>query len=178
MCGGGGRFVDIYTTAELLWLWLHFHTVSGDFVVTASVARAAELLVVRRPVSLITSPVLEPPHFNWNSSLHISPIKLFGFLSSRVHKFWTAGAKVSGFARSSRQLSATSHVKRVGRPRRGRELCLAGCFLPESRGNRTEGERTVFLLSILSFSPLASVCVWSDEGCGGGGVFRRSWGEC
>lgn len=84
MCGGGGdRFVDIYTTVELLWLWLHFHTVSGDFVVTASVARAAELLVVRRPVSLITSPVLEPwrpttwwpttsPHVYWEGSTPLS----------------------------------------------------------------------------------------------------------
>lgn len=86
------------------------------------------------------------PFFNLNSSLHISPTKLFGFLSSRVHKFWTAGAKVSVFARLSQQLPTTSDVKWVCRPWRRKA---------ESRGSRTERKRTVVLLSILSPSSFA-----------------------
>lgn len=61
-------------------MWgVHYHAVSEVFVVTTSVARAAELPVVQRPVSLITSPVLEPwqpttwwpttsPHVYWEVS--------------------------------------------------------------------------------------------------------------
>lgn len=58
----GGVFLHISThLCNCLTTELHvpYHTVSEVFVVTTSVARAAELPVVRRPVSLITCLVLE-----------------------------------------------------------------------------------------------------------------------
>lgn len=56
------------------------------------------------------------PFFDWNSSFMYPPTGLFGFHLSRVHKFWSTRAKVSGFSLSSQQLSTPSDVKRVGRP--------------------------------------------------------------
>lgn len=125
-----------------------------------------------------------PLLFNWYFSLLISPTKLFGFVSSRVHKFWTPRAKASGFARSPRQLSTTSDVKRVAQQwSRQAESSASPAPLPtgEQRKQDRRGETSLFVKHILSFFGFGlSLKCWAEGGRGilvfMWGVLRACWG--